>query len=206
MNCLALGSGAASGQWAKLYAGFSRQFSYLAGAMRYALLLSFLLLGNQAATAAGPAVPPEKQDAAFRASRLAAELRTTWLGMPRQRFRRLVPEQRLGAPSAISYFTRANESLVVGGFRVTGISYGFYKDQLCCIEVRVLGEANCRGIQALLLKSYGPGTAAGQRWENPQLRLQYAEMPKGYATLVLASPSLLAQYQAELQVPRLESA
>lgn len=175
--------------------------------MKYGLTFLFALLSLQPAAAAGPAPgSAEKSEAALRTTKMAAELRTAWLGMSRHRFRRLVPEQRLGAPSAISYFTRPGESLTVGGFRVTGISYGFYKDQLCCIEVRVLGEANCRGIQALLVKAYGPGTAAGQYWENPQLRLQYAELPKGYATLLLASPALLAQYQAERQAPRNESA
>ncbi|WBA41786.1 hypothetical protein [Hymenobacter canadensis] len=168
--------------------------------MKHGLTYLLLLLCTFAAEAARPPVAAEPRIPQFRISKLPAALHATWLGMPRQQFRNLVPEQRLGAPSAISYFSRSDETLTLGGYRITGISYGFYKDQLCCIEVRVLGEANCRGIQALLAKAYGPAaTASGQYWQNPQLRLQYSEMPKGYATLLLASPSLLAQFQAEQQ-------
>ncbi|QNH61640.1 hypothetical protein [Hymenobacter sediminicola] len=166
--------------------------------MKHGLTFLLLLLSTLNAWAIQPASSTGQRETTFRSQKLAAELRTTWLGMPRQSFRRLVPEQRLGAPTSISYYTRPGEPLTLGGYRVTGISYGFYKDQLCCIEVRVLGEANCRGIQALLTRSYGPGSAAtGQRWENAQLRLLYNEMPKGYATVVVVSPSLLARYQAE---------
>lgn len=166
--------------------------------MKHRLLFLLLLLATMPSWAAQPATSSGQRTAAIRPAKLGAELRTSWLGMSKQQFRRLVPEQRLGAPTSISYYTRPGETLVLGGYRVTGISYGFYKDQLCCIEVRVLGEANCRGIQALLTRSYGPASSAtGQRWENAQLRLLYNEMPKGYATVVVASPSLLAQYQAE---------
>ena len=171
--------------------------------MKHGLTTVLLLLLTLAVEAAQPSVPAEQRTTGFRSAKLPAGLHTTWLGMPRQQFRNMVPEQHLGSPSAISYFSRANETLMLGGFRVTGISYGFYKDQLCCIEVRVLGEANCRGIQALLAKAYGPSaTATGKYWQNPQLRLQYSEMPKGYATLLLASPALLAQFQAEQLQPR----
>ena len=166
--------------------------------MKHGLLFLLLLLSTLPAWAGQTATSSGQRTAAFRSAKIATELRTSWLGLPRQQFRRLVPEQRLGAPTSISYYTRPGEPLTLGGYRVTGISYGFYKDQLCCIEVRVLGEANCRGIQALLTRSYGPGSSAtGQRWENAQLRLLYNEMPKGYATVVVASPSLLARYQAE---------
>ncbi|MBC6697608.1 hypothetical protein [Hymenobacter sp. BT190] len=168
--------------------------------MKHGLTYLLLLFCSLAAEAARPPMVAEQHATGFRIAKLPAGLHAMWLGMPRQQFRNLVPEQRLGAPSAISYFSRSDETLTLNGYRITGISYGFYKDQLCCIEVRVLGEANCRGIQALLAKVYGPGaTASGQYWQNPQLRLQYSEMPKGYATLLLASPSLLAQFQAEQQ-------
>jgi hypothetical protein len=168
--------------------------------MKHGLTYLLLLLCTLAAEAGRPPAATEQRAAQVRIAKLPAALHATWLGMPRQQFRNLVPEQRLGAPSSITYFSRPDESLTLGGYRITGVSYGFYKDQLCCIEVRVLGEANCRGIQSLLAKAYGPAaTATGQYWQNPQLRLQYSEMPKGYATLLLASPSLLAQFQAEQQ-------
>jgi hypothetical protein len=171
--------------------------------MKHGLTTLLLLLLTLAAEARQPPVAAEQRMSGFRPAKLPSGLHASWLGMPRQQFRNLVPEQRLGAPSAISYFSRSDEALTLGGYRVTGVSYGFYKDQLCCIEVRVLGEVNCRGIQALLAKAYGPGaTASGQYWQNPQLRLQYSEMPKGYATLLLASPSLLAQFQTEQLLPR----
>lgn len=148
--------------------------------------------------------PPARPAAsASRNSELPTELRTAWLGSPLKRFRHLVPERR-ALPSHISYYTQSGESLTIGGYRVTGISYGFYKDQLCCIELRVLGQANCQGLYSLMARAYGPSralTSSSQQWVNPQVSLLYTEMPKGYATVVLSSTTLVAQYRADFLVP-----
>lgn len=127
-------------------------------------------------------------------------LREAWLGTSVTTFRHLVPERR-ATRTPIVYYTRSDESLRVGPYTVTGISYGFYQDQLCCIEVRVLGAANCQGIQDMLYRAHGlsPAATAATRWAGSQVSLSYTEMPKGYATVVLASTTLLAQYRAAQQ-------
>ncbi|GAB3290647.1 hypothetical protein [Hymenobacter tenuis] len=167
-----------------------------------------LLSAAPATVLAGTGVPPKSAAALEREKELAMDLRSAWLGTPLRRFQHLVPERR-ATPSSITYYSRPDETLNVGGFQVTGISYGFYKGLLCCIELRVLGATNCQGIQTLLARTYGPSQLAAtpsQQWVNPQVRLVYTEMPKGFATIVVASTPLVAQYQAERQAASNEAA
>ncbi|UPL50356.1 hypothetical protein [Hymenobacter sublimis] len=167
-------------------------------------LLSAAPVGVQAGTGA----PVRTTAPIIRDKEVTADLRAAWLGAPLKRFRHLVPERR-SVPSQITYYTRPDEALTIGGYAVTGISYGFYKGLLCCVEVRVLGSSNCQGIYSLLTRTYGPSQMAAtsaQQWTNPQVRLLYTEMPKGYATVVVASTPLVAQYQAARQAVGNEAA
>lgn len=177
--------------------------------MKHCLLLLLLLLGAGFTRAEAAAGAPTRPSASLaRDKEVAADLRAAWLGAPLKRFRHLVPERR-ATPSGIVYYTRPDEALAIGGYPVTGISYGFYKGLLCCVEVRVLGPANCQGIYSLLTRTYGPSQLAAtsaQQWTNPQVRLLYTEMPKGYATVIVASTPLVAQYQAARQAASNEAA
>ncbi|MBB4601170.1 MULTISPECIES: hypothetical protein [Hymenobacter] len=180
--------------------------------MKHCLLFLLPLLsaasGSAQAATGAPAPPAAPTATATHRKELAADLRAAWLGAPLKQFKRLVPERR-ATSSQISYYTRPDEALTIGGYAVTGISYGFYKGLLCCVEVRVLGPANCQGIYGLLTRTYGPGQVAAtsaQQWTNPQVRLLYTEMPKGYATVIVASTPLVAQYHAARQAASNEAA
>ncbi|UOQ53115.1 hypothetical protein [Hymenobacter cellulosivorans] len=136
------------------------------------------------------------------------EQRRAALGTDVRKFRHLVPE-RVEASTQTVYYTSKRENLQVGGYTVTGISYGFYKDKLCSIELRVMGDANCKGIHNLLLSEYGPSqrvAAKSENWTDPQVTLRYTEVPQGFATIVLASKTLMEQRLAESKVPAYHSA
>ena len=126
------------------------------------------------------------------------------LGADIHSFRHLVLE-RTDAATQTTYYTRATENLKVGNFRVTGISYGFYKDKLCSIEVRTMGDVNCRAIHQFLLNEYGQGqrlaSMKSEYWIGQQVSLRYTEVPQGYATVMLASKSLMDQRMAERKLP-----
>ncbi|RPD44886.1 hypothetical protein DNI29_19490 [Hymenobacter sediminis] len=177
--------------------------------MKHCLLLLLPLLSAVSGSVqAATGTPTPHASSVLRSKEVAADLRATWLGTPLKRFKHLVPERRATA-SQISYFTRPDEALTIGGYPVTGISYGFYKGLLCCVEVRVLGPVNCQGIYSLLTRAYGPSQVAAtsaQQWTNPQVRLLYTEMPKGYATVIVASTPLVAQYHAARQAASNEAA
>ncbi|GAA3995245.1 hypothetical protein GCM10022408_02070 [Hymenobacter fastidiosus] len=130
--------------------------------------------------------------------------RETTLGTDIRAFRHLVLE-RTDAGTQTAYYTRSTENLKVGGFRVTGISYGFYKDKLCSIEVRTMGDANCRAIHKFLLDEYGPGqrlaSTKSEYWIGQQVSLRYTEVPQGYATVMLSSKLLMDQRMAERKIP-----
>jgi|GEM_PF-1163033 len=131
----------------------------------------------------------------FREATLGADVHT---------FQNLVLE-RTDASTQTTYYTRATENLKVGSFRVTGISYGFYKDKLCSIEVRTMGDANCRAIHQFLLDEYGQGqrlaSTKSEYWIGQQVSLRYTEVPQGYATVMLSSKVLMDQRMAERQRP-----
>jgi hypothetical protein len=126
------------------------------------------------------------------------------LGADIHTFRHLVLE-RTDASTQTTYYTNATENLKVGNFRVTGISYGFYKDKLCSIEVRTMGDNNCRAIHQFLLDEYGQGqriaSTKSEYWIGQQVSLRYTEVPQGYATVMLASKSLMDQRMAERKLP-----
>ncbi|RYU75449.1 hypothetical protein [Hymenobacter persicinus] len=130
--------------------------------------------------------------------------REVTLGADIHTFRNLVLE-RTDASTQTTYYTRAFENLKVGSFRVTGISYGFYKDKLCSIEVRTMGDANCRAIHQFLLDEYGQGqrlaSTKSEYWIGQQVSLRYTEVPQGYATVMLSSKSLMDQRMAERKLP-----
>ncbi|GAA3936395.1 hypothetical protein [Hymenobacter algoricola] len=131
----------------------------------------------------------------FREATLGADVHT---------FSHLVLE-RTDAATQTTYYTRSTENLKVGSFRVTGISYGFYKDKLCSIEVRTMGDANCRAIHQFLLNEYGQGqrlaSTKSEYWLGQQVSLRYTEVPQGYATVMLSSKSLMDQRMAERKMP-----
>lgn len=171
--------------------------------MKYCISLLLLALSvfSLAAQAASHTVAPRKAST-VRKGELPASWRVAMLGTPLRRFSHLVPERR-ALPSQISYYSAPGESLTINGYQVTGISYGFYKDQLCCIELRVLGQANCQGLYSSVTRTLGAGqplTSSSQKWATPQVSLLYTEMPKGYATVVLSSTPLIAQYYSDSQV------
>jgi hypothetical protein len=126
------------------------------------------------------------------------------LGADIHSFRHLVLE-RTDAATQTVYYTSAAENLKVGSFRVTGISYGFYKDKLCSIEVRTMGDANCRAIHQFLLDEYGQGqrlaSTKSEYWIGQQVSLRYTEVPQGYATVMLSSKALMDQRMAERRLP-----
>jgi hypothetical protein len=131
----------------------------------------------------------------FREATLGADIRT---------FRNLVLE-RTDAATQTTYYTLTTENLKVGTFRVTGISYGFYKDKLCSIEVRTMGDTNCRAIHQFLLDEYGQGqrlaSTKSEYWIGQQVSLRYTEAPLGYATVMLSSRQLMDQRMAERKIP-----
>ncbi|MCB2375971.1 hypothetical protein LGH70_00145 [Hymenobacter sp. BT635] len=136
------------------------------------------------------------------------EQRRAALGTDVRQFRHLVPE-RVEASTQTVYYTSKRENLRVGSYTVTGISYGFYKDKLCSIELRVMGDTNCKGIHNLLLSEYGPSqrvAAKSENWTDPQVTLRYTEVPQGFATIVLASKTLMEQRLAESKLPAFHSA
>ncbi|TGE14704.1 hypothetical protein [Hymenobacter elongatus] len=164
--------------------------------MKYLAVFSLLL------ALAGPAVALPGQP-----GRVLEQRRAT-LGTDISKFRHLTPE-RVETSTQTVYYTSKRENLRVGSYTVTGISYGFYKDKLCSIELRVMGDANCRGIHNLLLAEYGPGqhvAAKSEHWTDPQISLRYTEVPQGFATIVLASKTLLEQRLAESKIPAYHSA
>ncbi|GAB2467440.1 hypothetical protein GCM10011375_31500 [Hymenobacter qilianensis] len=99
------------------------------------------------------------------------------------------------------FYNYLTDNLKVGSHRLTGITYGFYKDKLYYIELRMMGEANCRGIRELLSAQYGPSKSPGQAqtswWLGQQVTLRYTEAPVGYATIVLGSNQLAGQRLAQ---------
>ncbi|QIL74961.1 MULTISPECIES: hypothetical protein [Hymenobacter] len=99
------------------------------------------------------------------------------------------------------FYNYLTDNLKVGPHRLTGITYGFYKDKLYYIELRMMGEANCRGIRELLSSQYGPSNSPGQAqtswWLGQQVTLRYTEAPVGYATIVLGSNQLAGQRLAQ---------
>ncbi|TGE26941.1 hypothetical protein [Hymenobacter metallicola] len=165
--------------------------------MKYLAVFSLLLaLAGPASAATG------KQPSRILEQRQAA------LGTDIRKFRHLVPE-RVEPSTQTVYYTNKRENLRVGAYTVTGISYGFYKDKLCSIELRVMGDGNCKGIHNLLLAEYGPSqrvAAKSENWTDPQVTLRYTEVPQGFATIVLASKTLMEQRLAESKLPAFHSA
>jgi hypothetical protein len=53
------------------------------------------------------------------------------------------------------YYTCKDDSLKMGEFPLREITYGFYKDSLFWISIKVAGYKNSRGVLRLLESSYG---------------------------------------------------
>ena len=105
------------------------------------------------------------------------------------------------AATDTEFYNYLTDNLKVGGHRLTGITYGFYQDKLYYIELRMMGEANCRGIRELLSAQYGPAQSPSQAptawWLGQQVTLRYTEAPVGYATIILGSNHLAGQRLAQ---------
>jgi hypothetical protein len=105
------------------------------------------------------------------------------------------------ATTDTEFYNYLTDNLKVGGHKLTGITYGFYKDKLYYIELRMMGETNCRGIRELLSAQYGPSQSPDQAptiwWMGQQVTLRYTEAPVGYATIVLGSNQLAGQRLAQ---------
>lgn len=108
---------------------------------------------------------------------------------------------RSDAATDTQFYNYLTDNLKVGAHKLTGITYGFYKDQLYYIELRMMGEANCRDIRELLSAQYGPaqnpGSAPTVWWMGQQVTLRYTEAPVGYATIILGSNQLAGQRLAQ---------
>ncbi|SMB99026.1 hypothetical protein SAMN00120144_3673 [Hymenobacter roseosalivarius DSM 11622] len=108
---------------------------------------------------------------------------------------------RTDAATQTDFYNYLTDNLKVGSHKLTGITYGFYKDKLYYIELRMMGEANCRSIRELLSAQYGPSQSPGQAqtswWLGQQVTLRYTEAPVGYATIVLGSNHLAEQRLAQ---------
>lgn len=131
--------------------------------------------------------------------------RRTVLGTPFRKFRHLVLE-RSDSRTQTHYYSNTQENLQVGPYRVTGISYGFFKGQLCSLEMRVMGDANCKGLYEMLLADYGsgqPGVALkkSEQWIDPQVTVTYTEGPQGFATVVISSQTLLREQRLAERKP-----
>ncbi|MCC2548206.1 hypothetical protein LJY25_17280 [Hymenobacter sp. BT175] len=160
-----------------------------------ALALLLALATPVAAAKKSPALRVLDQRNGFRTAKLGSDIRS---------FRYLTPE-RSDASTQTTYYINTRENLRMGAYKVTGISYGFYKDKLCSIEVRVMGDVNCRGIHDLLVSDYGPSQRLPQvkseQWEGQQVTLRYTEVPQGFATVTVTSNALTEQRLAERKAP-----
>ncbi|MBC6992403.1 MULTISPECIES: hypothetical protein [Hymenobacter] len=165
-------------------------------------LLALSMQASQAKIGSGPH-PAQGATASVQALDRKNGFGDATFGADISTFRNLRPESA-DAESETQYYSRTTDNLRIGNLKLTGISYGFYKNKLCYIQLRAMGDENCKAIHDLLTSQYGPGKQPKQTknewWHGKQVTMRYAEVPQGYATIYLASNDLIDQRMAQQKV------
>lgn len=76
------------------------------------------------------------------------------------------------------YYTRTNESLMIGAAQIHRITYGYYKNRLSSIRIEVKGFINSQAVLDVLRQAYGAGYKSNRYleeylWRGSRVILSY---------------------------------
>lgn len=100
------------------------------------------------------------------------------LGSPKEKISGLSLLRDSEKAKGWTLYTRSDEISSFGGAEIKSIEYGFWKDQLGIIQVRIVGRINARYLMTTLRKTYGmcgqlPGYGCVWQSRKVQMRLEW---------------------------------
>ncbi len=122
----------------------------------------------------------------------------TNLGGERKEFKGLHLDRESEKLEGWTVYTRSEDSKKFEGIELSSIEYGFWRNRLGLVQIRLVGKDNARMLMTFLRKKYGMcGELAGSAcaWQSKTIQMQLKWQPKiAHATWLISSLAVQRSY------------